>query len=173
MRRCSTTTGAVSTTARRLPRASASSSARSLPSVAVSASGLPRVATGPGAPTPPSAESGDPWLLKARAHLQKGAGLQLLLGKGTDVFSVRDSMIAYAFAIYLIEGHDQVAARFVAVHTKTADVDRACREVLGMPRTVVEARLVRWLDEVTFSERAAAARKAAAKAKKKPAPKKK
>ena len=110
-------------------------------------------------------ESGDPWLLKARVHLRKGAGLQLLLGKGTDVFSVRDSMIAYAFAIYLIEGHDQAAARFVAVHAKTADVDRACREVLGMPRTVVEARLARWLDEVTFRERAAAAKKAQAKKK--------
>ncbi len=92
--------------------------------------------------------SEDPWLRKARGPLRKGAGLDLLLGKGLDVFTARDSLIAYAFAVYLIEGHDHVVADFVDVLRKTADVDRACREVLGMPRTVVEHRLARWLDEV-------------------------
>lgn len=120
-------------------------------------------------------ESGDPWLLMARAHVSKGADLRLLLGKGVDVFSVSDSMVAYAFAVYLLEGHTGVVADFVAALAKTADADKACQDVLGMPRTVVEQRLKRWLDEMTAKQRAAAAKAAAAKrkaaAKKKAAPK--
>jgi len=92
--------------------------------------------------------SEDPWLRQARAQMRKGADLTLLLGKGLDVFTARDSLIAYAFAVYLIEGHDHVVADFVRVLSKTADVDRASREILGMPRTVLQQRLVRWLDEV-------------------------
>ena len=120
-------------------------------------------------------ESGDPWLLKARAHVAKGADLRLLLGKGVDVFSVRDSMVAYAFAVYLLEGHRGVAADFVTALAKTADADKACLDVLGLPRSVIEHRLKRWLDEVTADERAALAKKRAAKkkaAKMKAAPKK-
>ncbi len=89
------------------------------------------------------------WLAQARTHLRKApAGLQLLLGKGTDTFNARDALVAYAFSIYLIEGHDGLAGEFLKLHHKTKDVDRACREILGMPRVVVEHRLLRWLDEV-------------------------
>ena len=83
-------------------------------------------------------------------------------------------MVAYAFAVYLLEGHDGVAAEFVAALAKTADADKACLEVLRRPRPVVEHRLKRWLDEVTAKERAAIAKKNAAKKKKpKKAPAKK
>lgn len=120
-------------------------------------------------------ESGDPWLLMARTYVQKGADLRLLLGKGVDVFSVSDSMVAYAFAVYLLEGHAGVTSDFVTALTKTADADKACVDVLGMPRPVVEQRLKRWLDEMTTKQRAAAAKAAAAKraAAKKAADKKK
>ncbi len=113
-------------------------------------------------------ESGDPWLQKARIHAAKGVDLRMLLGKGTDVFTARDSIVAYAFAVYLLEGLDGVATDFITTFAKTADADRACAEVLGLPRPVVEHRLKVWLDEVTASERAAAKgnKKPASKAKK-------
>ena len=89
------------------------------------------------------------WLAKARAYLAKGpADLQTLLGKGTDVFTVRDALVAYAFSVYLLEGHPGLGALFLTSHHQTKDVDRTCREVLGYRRVLVEERLVRWLDEV-------------------------
>ncbi len=113
-------------------------------------------------------ESGDPWLTMARAHVKKGVDLRLLLGKGVDVFTVSDAMVAYAFAVYLLEGHEGVVTDFVTELAKTADADRACREILGAPRSVVEHRLRVWLDEVTAKQRAAQAKKKAAKKKTKP-----
>jgi len=108
--------------------------------------------------------SEDSWLLPARAHVAKGVGLELLLGKGTDVFSPRDALVAYAFAVYLLEGHEGVVADFVTTYAKTADADRTCRDVLAMPRDVVEHRFARWLDEVTTEQQARKAAEAAKKA---------
>jgi hypothetical protein len=89
------------------------------------------------------------WLAQARAQLDKGpAELQLLLGKGTDVFSARDALIAYAFAVYLLEGHPGLAGAFVRAHFQTKDVDRTCREILGLRLSLVEIRLRQWLDEI-------------------------
>lgn len=94
------------------------------------------------------------WLVKVRAQLaKKPAGLQLLLGKGTDAFGARDALVAYGFAVYLIEGHDGLAGEFLKLHYKTKDVDRGCRDLLGMPRAVVEERLLRWLDEVIAEQK--------------------
>lgn len=95
----------------------------------------------------PDAHAG--WLAHVRKHLAKQpAGLQLLLGKRTDAITARDAVLAYGFAIYLIEGHDGLAGEFLKLHWKTKDVDRACRGLLGNPRAVVEHRMKRWLDEV-------------------------
>lgn len=94
--------------------------------------------------------SKDHWLVAARAALAKDprADLQLTLGKGTDVFTPRDALIAYAFAVYLFEGFDGVAGAFVKALAASKDVDKVCRSILAMPRTVAEARLRHWLDEV-------------------------
>ena len=95
----------------------------------------------------PDADS--PWLPHVRKRLEaKPAGLQLLLGKGTDAFSARDALVSYGFAIYLIEGYDGLAGSFVKEHWTSKDVDRACRDLLATPRVVVEHRMKRWLDEV-------------------------
>lgn len=98
----------------------------------------------------PDADSA--WLPHVRKHLDRGpAGLQLLLGKGTDAFTARDALMAYGFSIYLIEGFDGLAGSFVAEHWRSKDVDATCRDLLAMPRAVVEHRLKRWLDEVMAS----------------------
>jgi hypothetical protein len=94
--------------------------------------------------------SEDPWLKQVQSFMKKNPelGLRLMLGKGLDVFTARDAVLAYGFAVYLLEGFDALTADFVRVISNTSDVDRACREILGMPRAVVEHRFVRWLDEV-------------------------
>jgi len=102
-------------------------------------------------------ESKDSWLASARAQLKKNkqVGLQMLLGKGVDTFNVRDAVLAYAFAAYLIEAHAGLVAGFVRIHVESSDVDKACREILGMPRTVTEQRFTRWLDEILAAQAAA------------------
>lgn len=94
--------------------------------------------------------SKDSWLANAKAQLAKNkrVGLQVLLGKGVDTFSARDAVVAYAFAVYLIESQGKLVAPFLQSHVRTSDVDKAAREILGMPRTVLEHRFVRWLDEI-------------------------
>ena len=92
----------------------------------------------------------DSWLSSARAQLKANpaADLELMMGKGTDVFSPRDALVAYAFAVYLLEGFDRLAGEFLKAHQATKDADKACRSILGMPRAVAEHRLLRWLDDM-------------------------
>jgi hypothetical protein len=95
--------------------------------------------------------SEDAWLANAHGLLRRTAdvGLALMLGKGIDAFESRDAIVSYAFAVYLLEGHPGLAGLFVRTQARTADVDRACREILGAPLPVVEHRFRTWLDEVT------------------------
>lgn len=101
-------------------------------------------------------ESKASWLSSAKAQLKTNpdVGLQLLMGKGVDTFGVRDAVLAYAFAVYLLEAHSEIAASFVRRQAETSDVDKASREILGLPRTVLEQRFVRWLDEVIAAQAA-------------------
>lgn len=96
-------------------------------------------------------ESKEDWLAYAHGLLSRSehVGLALMLGKGVDVFDVRDAVVSYAFAIYLLEGHEGLAAPFVRAVVRTADVDEACREILGMPLPVLEHRFRTWLEQVT------------------------
>ncbi len=94
--------------------------------------------------------SADDWLRQARdlAGRTPDLGLALLLGKGLDAFTAADSVLAYALAVYVIEGYPGLVAPFIEARRRTADPDRAAREILGMPLCVVEHRLRRWLGEV-------------------------
>lgn len=96
-------------------------------------------------------ESKESWLARAHGFTSRKAsvGLALMLGKGIDTFAVRDAVISYAFAVYLLEGTDKLAAPFVRTLHESADVDKACREILGAPLSIVEYRFKMWLNEVT------------------------
>jgi hypothetical protein len=102
--------------------------------------------------------SADPWLAQARAALAKDPAVELhrLLGLGLDAFGTRESLLAYAFSVYLVEGFEGAAAPFARAFEAGSDAERACREALRMPRAVVEHRFARWLGEVAAAKDARA-----------------
>ncbi len=96
-------------------------------------------------------ESKDAWLKKAHANLAKTERLhlRLTLGKAVDGFTVRDSLLSYAFAVYLLEGRPDAAVPFFEALGQGKDLDVACRAAFGFPVSVLEVRLMRWLAEMT------------------------
>ena len=66
-----------------------------------------------------------------------------------DAYTVRDSILAYAFAVYLIEGLGPTTGDFLAAVGKGGDVDAAARAVFDMPLAVMASRFRHWLDEMT------------------------
>lgn len=94
--------------------------------------------------------SEDAWLVAALklAESLPQLDLLLLLGKGLDALTASDATLAYAFSVYLIEGHPGLLRPFLLSVHKSANADKAAREILGMPMSIVEHRFRRWLSEV-------------------------
>ncbi len=94
--------------------------------------------------------SEDAWLMAALKLTESlpQLDLLLLLGKGLDALTAPDATLAYAFSIYLIEGHPGLLRPFLLSVHKSANADKAAREILGMPMSIVEHRFRRWLSEV-------------------------
>jgi hypothetical protein len=108
-----------------------------------------RYASGETAPRAVPA-SEDAWLMAARDLLaaKDPPDLRLLLGKGLDSITAPEATLAYALAVYLLEGHPGLFAPFALSVRKTSDAERSAREVLGTSLPVLGHRLRRWLDEV-------------------------
>ncbi len=76
-------------------------------------------------------------------------GRNVLLERSWGSPKISKDGVTVAKEIELEDKFENMGAQMVKeVASKTSDVDRACREILGMPRAVVEHRFVRWLDEV-------------------------
>ncbi len=105
----------------------------------------------------PIPDSKEDWLARAHGFTSRNVpvGLALMLGKGLDAFEVRDAVISYAFAVFLIEGHDKLAAPFIRTLAKSADADKTCREILGTTLPMVEYKFKAWLNEMTIPDREA------------------
>lgn len=90
------------------------------------------------------------WLKAAQARLGKlpSWDLRLLLGKGIDAYTARDSMIAYVLAVYLLEGRPDDVTAFLERLGKGEDPGLASRGALGMPLPILEHRLRRFLAEI-------------------------
>ncbi len=106
-------------------------------------------------------ESEAPWLAAAlrAAPSHKALDLRLMLGKGADAMTPKDRLMAYAFAVFLLEAHAEGAGKFLALVGEGKDVDVAAREALGAPLALLGYRMHRWLGEVTALPAQAAADK--------------
>jgi hypothetical protein len=96
-------------------------------------------------------ESKAPWLAAAlrAAPGPKDLDLRLMLGKGADAMTPKDRLMAYAFAVFLLEAHAKGASAFLMLVGEGKDLDVAAKEALGAPLPIVEYRMHRWLGEIT------------------------
>ncbi|MCP5065806.1 MAG: hypothetical protein GY946_04505 [bacterium] len=96
-------------------------------------------------------ESKAPWLAAAlrAAPNSKALDLRLMLGKGADAMTPKDRLMAYAFAVFLLEAHASGASQFLTRVGEGKDLDVASKEALGAPLPLVAYRMHRWLGEIT------------------------
>ena len=96
-------------------------------------------------------ESEAPWLAAAlrAAPGPKALELRLVLGKGADAMTPKDRLMAYAFAVFLLEAHADGASKFLSLVGEGKDLDVVAKETLGAPLALVEYRMHHWLAEIT------------------------
>lgn len=90
------------------------------------------------------------WMKSGHARLGKLKSweLRLLLGKGIDAYNGIDGIKAYVLAVYLIEGRHEKAVPFLERLAAGDDPDLASRKILGLPLTILEHRMRRFLAEL-------------------------
>jgi hypothetical protein len=90
------------------------------------------------------------WMNEAYQMLAAGQAppLRQLLARGIDAVGVRDVLLAYAFAAYLIEGQaGEVRAILLPVGKERVASASAVEAALGRSPEELDGRLARWLNE--------------------------
>lgn len=90
------------------------------------------------------------WMAVARATIEERGGPELahVLQLPTNAMSPGDSLIAYAFADYLLRGRPSDAAKLLRAVGASEKPEVAVQQALGTDLHTLEVRFVRWLDEV-------------------------
>ena len=93
--------------------------------------------------------SQSPTTSQAHELYQQGAAreLRLLLGKHLDAFDATDSLLAYAWAAYLMEGRPDRASALLEALVLDRPIDAAFEAALGESLPATEARFRLWLAE--------------------------
>jgi hypothetical protein len=91
------------------------------------------------------------WATAAAEFLEKpenARALRLSLPKSYSAQTGADALVAYAFAAFLVEGHDGAAKSLLERIGKGTALDEAFQATLGADPERVQARLARWCREV-------------------------
>lgn len=90
------------------------------------------------------------WIAVARSVIEKRGGPDLaqVLQLPTNAMGPEETLIAYAFADYLLEGRPQEAAELLRETGRAEKPEEAVKNALGIELPSLEVRFVRWLHEV-------------------------